>query len=81
MIQAFGIDAILRILCHFIFIYLSWWALQAFRIDTLFKKGNEHNNQIRFIYLFLAITIGYTTSSFFLEFLALFRNLVAVPLG
>jgi uncharacterized integral membrane protein (TIGR02327 family) len=76
MTQVFGVDAILRLVSHFIFIYLSWWALQAFRIDTLFKKGNQHNNQIRFIYLFLAIAIGFTVSSFFLEFLSLSRNLV-----
>lgn len=36
--QTYGVDAVVRILSHFVFIYVSFWALQSVRIDQFFKK-------------------------------------------
>lgn len=70
----YGIDAIVRIVSHFGFIYLTFWALQSLRLDGLFKK--DHYRQIRMLLVLSAIGIGFLTSTFFLELLTLFRNLV-----
>jgi uncharacterized integral membrane protein (TIGR02327 family) len=72
----FGLDAILRVVSHFLFIYLAFWALQSVRADQFFKKGEKFNRQIRFVYLFLSIALGYTVSCFVLEFLMLSRNIL-----
>ncbi|WP_071131121.1 DUF1146 family protein [Enterococcus timonensis] len=73
--NSFGVDAIVRIVCHFAFIYLTFWSLQALRIDQFFKKNNQP--QIRMFLVLISIGIGYLASTFFLEILALFRNLFA----
>jgi len=71
--QVYGIDAIIRIVSHLAFIYLAFWALQSVRIDTFFKA--LRTTQIRMVMVFLAIALGYTASTFFLELIALCRNL------
>ncbi|MGX7024799.1 DUF1146 family protein [Vagococcus hydrophili] len=72
----FGIDAIVRIFSHFIFIYLAFWALQSLRMDTIFKKGQQFEKQIKVFYLIVAIFIGYTVSNFFMEVMFLSRDLI-----
>ena len=71
--QVYGIDAIIRIVSHLAFIYLAFWALQSVRIDAFFKV--LRTTQIRMVMVFLAIALGYTASTFFLELIALCRNL------
>lgn len=71
--QVYGIDAIIRIVSHLAFIYLAFWALQCVRIDAFFKA--LRTTQIRMVMVFLAIALGYTASTFFLELIALCRNL------
>lgn len=71
--QVYGIDAIIRIVSHLAFIYLAFWALQSVRIDAFFKA--LRTTQIRMVMVFLAIVLGYTASTFFLELIALCRNL------
>lgn len=72
----FGLNALLRMISHFLFIYLAFWSLQSLRTDQFFKRGEHYNRQIRFVYLFLSIALGYLVSNFFLEFLTLSRNLL-----
>ena len=67
--QYYGVDAIVRIVSHLMFIYISFWALQSLRIEQFF---------IRMLMVFFAIAIGYTVSSFALELIALCRNLFIV---
>lgn len=69
----FGMDAMLRIVSHLLFIYLSFWALQSLKIEHFFKS--YRTSQVRLTMIFLAIVIGFTVSSFTLELLALCRNL------
>jgi uncharacterized integral membrane protein (TIGR02327 family) len=71
--QFFGVDAIIRIISHLMFIYISFWALQSLRIEQFFKA--QYTSQIRLLLVFFAIALGFTVSSFMLEFIALCRNL------
>jgi uncharacterized integral membrane protein (TIGR02327 family) len=64
--QVFGIDAIVRIVSHFSFIYLAFWSLRSLRIENLFKSFKE--TQVRLAILMLAIALGFACSTFF------FRN-------
>lgn len=72
--SVFGIDALVRILSHFIFIYLTFWTLNSLRLDVLFKKGVQYDRQIRLAYVFLSVAIGFQVSNFFLEVIFLVRN-------
>ena len=67
--QYYGVDAIVRIVSHLMFIYISFWALQSLRIEQFFKT--QFTPQIRMLMVFFAIAIGYTVSSFALELIAL----------
>ncbi|MGC6768894.1 DUF1146 family protein [Enterococcus sp. LJL128] len=71
--EFYGVDALIRIISHVLFIYLSFWTVQAVRIDQFFKQ--QHVRQIRVLLILFSVVIGYTASSFFLEFIALCRNI------
>lgn len=72
----FGLDALVRIISHTMFIYVSFWAMQSIRIEQFFKV--HHSSHVRLLIVLFSIVIGFTVSSFFLEFLALCRNLFLV---
>jgi len=63
----FGQTALLSILSHLVFIMVSWWALQAIRLEKLLKPN--HVLQARLLYILLAIFLGSTVSNFFLDYL------------
>jgi uncharacterized integral membrane protein (TIGR02327 family) len=67
VINDFGQIAVLSILSHLIFITISWWALQAIRLDKLLKPN--HVFQARLLYILLAIFMGSSVSNFFLDYL------------
>ena len=71
--QVYGIDAIVRIVSHFSFIYLAFWALRSLRIENLFKAFKE--TQVRLVILMLAIALGCACSTFFLEIILLCKNI------
>lgn len=71
--QVYGIDAIVRIVSHFSFIYLAFWALRSLRIENLFKAFKE--TQVRLVFLMLAIALGFACSTFFLEIILLCKNI------
>lgn len=73
MINDFGQNAMLSILSHLVFIAISWWALQAIRLDQLLKPN--HVFQSRLLYILLAIIIGSSVSNFFLDYLQWSRQL------
>ncbi|WML55245.1 DUF1146 family protein [Neobacillus sp. PS3-12] len=66
MVNDFGQDALLSLLSHLVFIAISWWALQAVRLDKLIKPN--HVFQARLLYIILAIIIGSSVSNFFLDY-------------
>ncbi|WHY77435.1 DUF1146 family protein [Neobacillus sp. WH10] len=67
MINDFGQMALVSILSHLVFIAISWWALQAVRLDKLLRPN--HVFQARLLYILLAIFIGSSVSNFFLDYL------------
>ncbi|MFV0559696.1 MAG: DUF1146 family protein [Enterococcus sp.] len=71
--QVYGIDAVIRIVSHLAFIYLSFWSLRSLRIETFFKP--LHTTQVRMAIVLFSVFLGYTTSNFFLEIIALCKNL------
>ncbi|MFJ7726077.1 DUF1146 family protein [Neobacillus sp. NPDC097160] len=73
MINDFGQIAMLSILSHLVFIAISWWALQAIRLDKLLRPN--HVFQARLLYILLAIFIGSSVSNFFLDYLQWSRQL------
>ncbi|MGG1679222.1 DUF1146 family protein [Neobacillus sp. NRS-1170] len=63
----FGQIALVSIISHLVFIALSWWALQAIRLEKLLRPN--HVFQARLLYILLAIFIGSSVSNFFLDYL------------
>ena len=51
-----GVQSLLGIVSHIIFIMMSFWALRGIRIENWIKKGYER--QARVLYIFLSIVIG-----------------------
>lgn len=66
MVNDFGQQALLSLISHLVFIAISWWALQAVRLDKLIKPN--HVFQARLLYILLAIIIGSSVSNFFLDY-------------
>ncbi|MEK5429811.1 DUF1146 family protein [Lysinibacillus sp. FSL R7-0073] len=63
--EAIGQEALLGILSHLFFIAITFYALQAFMTEKLFKKNRVF--QIQLIYILLSIVIGSAVSNFFLQ--------------
>ncbi|MDY4308172.1 DUF1146 family protein [Enterococcus mundtii] len=70
--QVYGIDAIIRIVSHLAFIYLAFWSLRSLRVDAFFVQCIRHKLEWQLSFFNF---LGYTASSFFLEIIALCRNL------
>jgi uncharacterized integral membrane protein (TIGR02327 family) len=73
MVTSFGSDALISIVMNLICIALSWWALQAIRLDRLLKPN--HVVQARVLYIILSIALGSLVSNFFLDYLLWSRQL------
>ncbi|MDX8363715.1 DUF1146 family protein [Cytobacillus sp. IB215665] len=63
----YGIDALVSILSHLIFITITWWALQSLNYEKIFKKNRVI--QARTLFILITIAIGSTISNFFLDYL------------
>ncbi len=61
--ESIGQEALLGILSHIFFIAITFYALQAFMLEKIFKKNKVF--QIQLIYILLSIAIGTTVSNFF----------------
>lgn len=68
------VQSLITILSHFVFIALSFWAVQSIRTDYLFKKN--HPQQIKLFYLLISLALGYNASNFFLDFFMHTQNLL-----
>ena len=67
------VQSLITLFSHLFFIGLSYWAVQSVRAEHLFKKNASQ--QVRIFLLLLAVGIGYTVSSFFMEFMTYSQNL------
>lgn len=68
------VQSLITIISHLVFIAVSYWAVQSLRTENLFKKN--HPQQIKVFYLLIAITIGFATSNFVLDFFTHTQNLI-----
>ncbi len=73
MISSFGTDALVSILANLFFIGISWWALQAIKLDRFLKPNRVM--QARTLYILLSIALGSIVSNFFLDYLLWSRQL------
>lgn len=65
MYEAIGQEALIGVLSHIFFIAITFYALQAFMLEKLFKKNKVF--QVQLIYILLSIAIGSAVSNFFLQ--------------
>lgn len=69
-----GIQSLITLMSHLMFIGVAFWAIQGLRIDRFFPQSNQQ--RIKVLIVMLAILLGYTSSAFFLNFMDNIRNLV-----
>ncbi|MEN2767303.1 DUF1146 family protein [Ornithinibacillus xuwenensis] len=69
-----GQVAIMSIISHIIFIYITWRLMQTINFEPLIRKGR--GTEAKILVLFLTIVIGTSVSRFFLEFLQWSQDLV-----
>jgi uncharacterized integral membrane protein (TIGR02327 family) len=62
-----GQIALMSIISHILFIYITWRLIQTINFEPLIRKGR--GTEARILILFLTIVIGTGVSRFFLEFL------------
>ena len=61
-----GQQAMFNLLAYIFFIGITFYAMQAFRFEQLFKKGKTF--QIQLIYILFSIAIGSLVADFFIRF-------------
>ena len=61
-----GQQSLFGIMAYIFFIGITFDALQAFRLEQLFKKGKVF--QIQLIYILLSLAIGSSVADFFINF-------------
>jgi uncharacterized integral membrane protein (TIGR02327 family) len=65
--SSFGTTGLVNIVLSLLCIGISWWALQAIRID-LFVKQYDHP-RTKVLLIFLSIIIGNGVARFFMDYL------------
>lgn len=58
--------ALFNLAAYIFFIGITFYAIQAFRFEQLFKKGKTF--QIQLIYILFSIAIGSLVANFFISF-------------
>lgn len=71
---AIGQMAIISMISHIIFIYLTWRVMIAINFDPIIRKGRT--TEAKIFLLFIAIVIGSGVSRFFLEILQWSQDLI-----
>ncbi|UQS83839.1 DUF1146 family protein [Bombilactobacillus thymidiniphilus] len=69
-----GFQSILIICSHLFFIWMAFLAVQTLDWNKFFH--NRANNWSKVLIVLLAVTIGYTVSSCFINILQSFQNLI-----
>ena len=72
--MSIGTTAIISIISHLIFIYITWRVLLKVNFEPVIRKG--HTTEGKILLLFLAIVIGTGVSRFFLDILQWSRDLI-----
>ena len=74
MMTYIGLQSLVTLISHTVFVLLAFWALQGLKTEYWIKK--YHVRQARILYVLISIALGYTVSSFFIEFVLSSQNLV-----
>ncbi|WP_223701074.1 DUF1146 family protein [Sutcliffiella deserti] len=69
----FGVQALISIISHLLFISITWWALQGINYEKWMKPNKV--TQIRLLLILVTIAIGSAVSNFFLDYLFLSQRL------
>ncbi len=69
-----GVQAALKIMTDFIFIFVTFWAIRGVRTEKWLKKHYVPHGQV--LYIFLSIAIGYNVSNFVYGLIISSQNLV-----
>lgn len=72
--DSIGQIAVVGILSHIIFIYLTWRVLSSINFEPLIRRGRVV--EARILIAFLTIVIGSTVSNFFLDILQWSQDLI-----
>lgn len=71
--HSLGITAIITIISHLFFIWLSYNALQAIDWRKIYNKNNT--KMLQLLVALISIALGYTVSSFLLSIINVSQNL------
>ncbi|WP_090239623.1 DUF1146 family protein [Lentibacillus halodurans] len=74
MFSSIGVTAIISMISHLIFIYITWRVMTTINLDPLIRKGRE--TEARVLIMFITIVIGTGVSRFFLEFIQWSQDLM-----
>ncbi|ALX49897.1 DUF1146 family protein [Lentibacillus amyloliquefaciens] len=74
MFSSIGLTAIISMVSHLIFIYITWRVITTVNIDPLIRKGRE--TEARILIIFITILIGTGVSRFFLDFIQWSQDLM-----
>ncbi|MGM8364790.1 DUF1146 family protein [Virgibacillus sp. W0181] len=69
-----GQMALVTMISHLIFIYITWVAIQSLNVDPLIRKGKIV--EARILIIFVTIFIGTNVSRFVLDILNASQNLI-----
>ncbi|AUI70948.1 DUF1146 family protein [Companilactobacillus alimentarius] len=69
-----GINAIITLVSHIIFIWISFNILQVVDWKKIYNKTNP--KMLQLLVAFISIALGYTVSSFFMSIFSLSQNIV-----
>jgi len=69
-----GQTAVISMISHLFFIYLTWKLMLTVNLEPLVRKGRAKEAQV--LAIFVTIVIGAGVSRFFLEFLQWSRDLI-----
>ncbi|TMN21990.1 DUF1146 family protein [Lentibacillus cibarius] len=74
MFSSIGMTALIGMISHLFFIYVTWRVITTINIDPLIRKGRE--TEARVLIILVAIFIGTGVSRFFLDFIQWSQDLL-----
>ncbi|MFC4558070.1 DUF1146 family protein [Virgibacillus kekensis] len=72
-LSTIGYTALVGMISHLLFIYITWRVITTINFDPLIRKGRE--TEARILIIFIAIVIGTGVSRFILDFVQWSLNL------
>lgn len=74
MFSNFGQLAVISMISHLLFIFITWRVMQYINFEPIVRKGRV--TEAKILLLFIAIVIGSGVSNFFLDFLQWSQDLM-----